>query len=530
MYNENLIANARSITESLISKGVRVVPKSVELNNAVNAALYTVSSHSNISDNTGVEELKNLFETQLLGAGTLDGVKEFTDYLTAIAKENLKLTRKFALPLIQQLTTALEHNITQSDLDAKDNSGINIVQYNGADILESSDFNNGSQTDTLLSLVEEFAIARFNTAPPRPKYISNPLTIKEIEPYLLTGIASLDEAIKAYYINGNPDNTCKWINSMFAQVEAGNPDSSDLDGSDHTLEPIVGGVVIVNIVGFLFASGISRDNVPDGVNLSLDKYTTDIAQYKVYLGRQVYDALTKLENSRRGGYMKLNEYQGADGLVIEISKDSFSRLLYSTEYPDISIETFIGCALSDSPEWFEEEFVNNVALYNKVYEDHKAARLERSMGARALSVRTTLVNYGEKLFADRGVIAVEVDGSEPLQLNYTGDKLSGLNEFINGQLNTYYPNLMSNGELLNDTCLTLARVVICDFVFEGTMVGEIVKRMMVITKGAPDVNTNHAGMLSVISILIDTLLSQVEFQMDFSSASKIDKRTHSFCL
>lgn len=514
MFHEKLFRDARSITNSLMTRNVRMVPKTPELNNIVSGMLFTVNDNNAVDNNMPLGERSDIFERELSGPtpGVGLGNAEEVSHLTALMKTNLLITRSYALPLIQAITATVENAVRNNDKEMFGNNGINIVGYFESGLFsneidaEPNAYNTGHWA-TVGRLVSEYANSTFSSPPPRPKYIDGSMTSQEISEFLKTGIENFDTDVYNHFVRNHPDKTEAAWQVLFATPTEGEFEANTVSNENDFLHLIF---------GFLFCRGINRDNIPDNVSMGLDDYLREVSTYKVYLGKVIHDYLDKVNRQQQTGYMKLNESRGPDGVKrIEIDPKALHTLL-GDEYPEVTIETFIGCALSNEPEWFMDVFLENTAKYNLAYAQDRSSRLESVLNGRRNVIRGTVLAKVDEIFTDSNTINIEGKDEEVITFTFKENKRADLGQYVTDLTMSVSDDIVGHGDVVNDAILKVVTDVVCNYLLEGTMVNELVTRIMLITKANPDCNTNHAGMLSVISILVDYMLGQIDFQLDFS--------------
>lgn len=532
MFHEKILGDAKHITDSLMTRNVRMVPKTPELNNVVNTMLYTVMDSAQISSEMSLQERSQIMERELVSTqeGIGNGTNEIVEQLTALMKTNLLITRNYALPLIQTLCEHIEHAVSENDSRLFGDTGYIVNSYWGGGLVgtpmadvdgDGSRVTVANGFDSIMSLVREYSGATFSSPPPRPKFIEVTYKATEIYEYLKTGIAQLDDLIHEEFVNRAPEKTEAWFQSMFCV-----PGEGEID----VTSALEGGELLFHLLGFLFCAGVRRDNVPEGVMVNLDEYIKAIVTYKAYLGKVIFTALEKLTRQKATGYMKLNEFDLGNNKIIEVDAQILDELLSEDgPYPNISIETFIGCAMAPDPAWFKDQFIERAAEFNKIYEVSRANRLERVLTARRTLIRDTLLAKLGDVFETGDSITIEGIDGESVTLSFEQNKRSQLAYFVNDAVNEVSEGIVGSGDVVNDSILAVVSKCVCGFLLDGTMVHELVRRMMVITHAQPDVDTNHAGVVSVASILIDYMLGQVDFQLDFTHNAQI-KRERGFYL
>lgn len=512
MFHEKILLDARHISDSLISRGVRVVPKNAELNNAVSNMLYGVT-HSNASDSATFTDRQVAFERSLcFGEHSHDpGTAQIVDHYVQVLKINLDLTRQYALPMISRISNNLEMKLKEHDVSNSNIMGVSIIPSN----VDAPFF---SHLGELTELVEQFKESTFNTVPPRPKFIDTKYDTMNIIELMQTGISSLDKAITEYYLNYVPEKTAVWFEDIFCTNTVGSQFSIDLDNMS-------GGKFLYYLLGFLVSSNISRTEVPDGVTVGLDEYIQAVATYKVYCGRMLYNEFKRVERFKATGYIKHNEFMSGERKIIEVDSEIIDELTQSAEHPNISIETFIGCALSQTATWFKSDFLKNVDKYNDIYNRLQISRIEEIKATRELAARDILATEAVKAFVTGKSVKMEKEQGVSITVNYEDSRQEHLMRFISELIRDSNRSLLGEGDIVTQTCLVLARRLVCEFIFAGTMVKELVERMMQITEADPTINTDHAGLLSVISVITDSLMSQVQFEMDFTQRASLDRNT-----
>lgn len=514
MFHEKLLSDSRSITNSLMTRNVRMVPKTPELNNMVSAMLYSVTNNNSMTNDTPLKERSAIFERELTtsskGAGL--GNAEMVEHLTPLLKSNLLITRSYALPLIQTITDFVENAVRDNDSRLFDKTGVTINSHYGTGIFGTELQSDGKSYESndwgvIYKLVSEYANTTFNEPPQRPKVINGNMGSQEIADFIKTGITSFDESVATHYISNYPDRTESAFQAMFA---------TPAEGEMQAIETNKETDLLYLIFGYLFCRGINRDTVPDNVTVGLDEFLQKMGTYKAYLGKTIHDKLEKIRRQHATGYMKLNELTTPEGnKVIEIDPSVLDELL-GENYPDIKIETFIGCALSQTPEWFKDRFIDRAAEFNMTYARDRANRLETVLSSRRTVVRDAIVTKVSQVFTDGNTVNIEGLGGESITLSFEENKKVDLSGYVNTLVTAHADGIAGNGDIVNDAILKAVTDVVCKYLLDGTMVNELVTRMMSITNAVPDVDTNHAGMLSVISILVDYMMGQVEFQLDFS--------------
>jgi hypothetical protein len=144
-------------------------------------------------------------------------------------------------------------------------------------------------------------VERFKNATLEPFLMPFPLpmmNVADIQGLIKTGIESVDSQITDWFENQDPEKVMATYNSVFVQrhYAIGRPTNavhlvpeSNLDRND-------------NLLVFLIANGL-EDNLPDGVEVSLENIRSASARMREQAGRAVYTELKRRDSDRKARAM-----------------------------------------------------------------------------------------------------------------------------------------------------------------------------------------------------------------------------------
>ena len=503
MFNRKTCLVAGDMANGLQARHTKLFPQSREMGVLIEQVIYPIEKSG---VNWTQDNLDDLIKTMSLHDMTDENsvsdqqhaIEEYTSQLSSAIKTNLNITRRLAIPLIDNIFDTVQHRLNDLKESAFEKQMVDIRECGDFTLIDSPMF-----TDMVMKYSDSNFTDAINTA-----RIMQPMKNDALLELVLTGSDSFNQLIQENLVgvshpggvvaDNGPTQLERVWNEHFV-----NPEAVD---SMYTSRTVSNGSDVFGdwSIAFLLASALLNADIPDGVTVSLEEFNRIMNNYRAFCGYQVQRLVKNYQAKRDTGLLVIDEYTREDGTNVIIV---VPELMKKARESGVTPEVIAGYKLNGGSSWFIDTLVEN--------KDTSKAAFERSIGESAVGLQLS----GRKVLRDTCLELISNFSKESKTIDDAGTtvKATPSVESINNQMREVSREIEDVFD--GPSVLKYIQETVTKGLFEGTMVSIIVERMNVFMEAkdwGPVVDVRNAGLMAAMSICVDSLLSQfgVELSLD----------------
>lgn len=467
MIHNKTFDAAYPLAEKLASKGLRVTPiETTPLDQLIGAG-HVCGERAGEATDIVAQIINGGVHKDISGVCKHDVVmEELVEVISKTVKANLHISKNVVNPIIQEAVNSVEKGILVAKGTKKSHIAI-------SPILHSNIWNSGALSD----MVEKYGETRHNTV---PLNLSFPFEVTRDSVLQLakTGASAFDRELESLFSSFTDDVAERTFKLLFSEnsFERASNLNEVLTSVDKD------GVILVH----LYARKLMQE-IPQGVNSSLEEYKLYISDILSQSGKYVYSLMEKRDFTTKGRQLIASFPTGLSQLgnalvTIRVNGDVYAKWLKDGGTPEAIFGSFVSSqergytALLEDKEQFEAHWNRRLRLLETT------ERFDDFNNAQQIidEVVTDIINNDEVV--DDLVIELSGVSRETLH-GLLKDSLNGL-----------------SGKFYNDIYKTV-RKVICNVIFPHTDALNTLIAIDDVSEEYPTIDIREAGLLATIEII-----------------------------